>query len=258
MRRSHLEIGATAAVAISSSGVAVVDAPTPVTTIFGLALLISLGYVWVKVLLGRNVVGLERAAVAVGLTISAAVLGGLLLQAVGVPLHRRAWTGLFADITLVGDVILIFQYLARPQLAADVQPAKWRLPAWRLPVRQTVIYGLAGLVAMGAVALADIGAAVQHYPGFTQLWLSPRAGGATDASLGVSNHQGRTEEYRLTLIRNGHISATWQLALANGQEWQQTVAIESKHDTVANLYLLPDLAHPYRYVQVNLAKAFQE
>jgi uncharacterized membrane protein len=253
MRRSYKEIGVTAAVAISSSCVAVIDAPTPVTTVFALALLISLGYVWVKVLLGRNVAGLERVALAVGLTISAAVLGGLLLQVIGVPLHRKAWTGLFADITLVGDVILMLRCLARPQIAADVPSAKWRLPVW-----PTAIYGCAALVAIGAVALADIGAAVQHYPGFTELWLSPRGGDATDASLGVSNHQGRTEEYRLILIRNGRVSATWHLALANGQEWQQTVAITSKHSTVADLYLLPDLSHPFRYVQVNLAEAIQE
>jgi hypothetical protein len=253
MRRSYIEIGTTTAVAISAFCVAVIDAPTPVTTVFALALLISLGYVWVKVLLGRNVVGLERVAVAVGLTISAAVFGGLLLQAAGVPLHRTAWTGLFAEITLAGDFILIFQYLARPQIAADVQSARWRLPVW-----QTVICGFAALIAIGAVALADVGAAVQHYPGFTELWLSPRGGGATDASLGVSNHQGRTEEYRLILIRNGRISATWNLALANGQEWQQAIAVTKKHDTVAKLYLFPDLSHPYRYVQVDSAKAFQE
>jgi uncharacterized membrane protein len=246
MRRKYIEIEATITVAISSFCVAAIGAPTPVTTVFALALLISLGYVWVKVLLGRNVAGLERVALAVGLTISAAVLGGLLLQVAGLPLGRIAWTGLFADLTLVGDVALTLQYLAGPRIAAQAQSAKWRLS-----VRQTVIYGCAAVVAIGAVALADVGAAVQHYPGFTELWLSPRGGGAADASLGVSNHQGKTEEYRLTLIRNGRISATWHLALANGQEWQQTIAITGQHETVANLYLLPDLSHPYRYVQVN-------
>jgi hypothetical protein len=248
MRRSYLAIVATAAAAISSLVVAVTGAPTPVTTVSALALLISLGYVWAKILLGRNVAGLERVAVAVGLTISAAVLGGLLLQVIGVPLHRRSWTVLFAGMTVMGDVILTVQYLARPRIAAAVQSAKWRLPAW-----QEVIYGIAVVVAIGAVALADIGASVQHYPGFTELWLSPRGGGATDASLGVSNHQGRTEEYRLILIRNGRISATWHLTLAGGQEWQRTIPIASGHDTIADLYLLPDLTHPYRYVQVDSA-----
>jgi hypothetical protein len=253
MRRSYLEIGATEAVAISSFGVALIDAPTPVTTVFGLALLVSLGYVWVKVVLGRNVMGPERVAVAVGLTISAAVLGGLLLQVTGVPLHRTTWTGLFAGITLVGDVILVLQYWAGPQIVAHVQSVEWRLPAW-----QAVIYGLAVLVAIGAVVLADAGAAVQHYPGFTELWLSPRGSSATDASLGVSNHQGKTEEYRLILIRDGRVSATWYLTLSNGQEWQRIIPITYLHGIVADLYLWPDFTHPYRYVRVNSARAFQE
>jgi hypothetical protein len=252
MRRSHSEIGATAATAILSCGATILNAPVLVTAILGISLCVSLGYVWVRVLFGHDVASLERVAVATGLALSVPVLGGIALQAAGIPLHRAAWAGLLAGATLLGDTVLIVrERTAQPVIATSRRPIRWPWPGWH-----TVIFGAAVVVAAGAVALASAGAAVQRYPGFTQLWLSAH-GDATTASLGVSNQQGSTKRYRLVLLRRGRASNIWNLILPNGQTWQRTIPISGTYVTSANLYLLPDLNHPYRHVSTGSDEAPQ-
>lgn len=108
-------------------------------------------------------------------------------------------------------------------------------------------FAVAIVLAASAVALASFGAATQHYPGFTQLWLSPR-GTTMTANLGVSNHQGGIRHYRLILVAKGRINNSWNLTLSNDESWQRTISISAAYATAANLYLLPDLSHPYRHV----------
>ena len=113
---------------------------------------------------------------------------------------------------------------------------------------QTAVCGAALVVAIGAVGLAREATVIQHQAGFTQLWLSARGETVATASLGVRNYQGSTQRYRLILLRQGHISVTWNLTLSNGQTWQRAVSITGNYIKAANLYLLPDLSHPYRHV----------
>ena len=91
MRSKYAEIGVTATVAALSFGATVGNAPVPVTAVLGIAIFASVGYVWVNVLFDHRVAGLERVAVATGLALSVPVLGGLVLQGAGIPLHPAAW-----------------------------------------------------------------------------------------------------------------------------------------------------------------------
>ena len=109
--------------------------------------------------------------------------------------------------------------------------------------------------AIGAVGMAHARAVNQHYPGFTELWLSGLRNNPAAADLGVVNHQGSTKRY-LLVLRQGHKKVTsWNLALSNGQAWQQTVAISSGYATSADLYLPSDATHPYRHVSTGRAPA---
>ena len=114
-------------------------------------------------------------------------------------------------------------------------------------------FGAAVVITIGAVELARVGAELQHYPGFTELWLSKRTENGTTFSLGVSNHQGSTEQYKLVLLSKSRLSAVWHLSLSNGQTWQRTIPIGDRYVETANLYLLPDLTHPYRHVDTGLS-----
>jgi hypothetical protein len=242
MGRSQADVAATAAVAVLGCGAAAAGAPTAVIAVLGIALFGASGYLLGLLLLGSHTAGLERFAVSTALALAVPILGGLLLYWAGVPLHRPGWLGLLAGVTLAGDVLLV---LCR--LRGRAAPFTWQ-PRWRVPARHTVVFAAAVVVAAGAVAIARVGAAIQPQPGFTQLWLSPQRHNAHAESLGVSNNEGSAASYRLVLLRNGHVSATWNLTLADGGTWQQTVPFTGTYTLSANLYRLPDLARPYRYV----------
>ena len=243
MRRSQADIAITAAVSAAYWIAAVWGAPATVMTIFGIALIVCPGYVWAEVLLSPRVIGLERVAVAAGLSLALPVLGGVAINAAGIPLQRAAWAGLLAGATLAGDALLLTLRRTGRRAPPSRRKGAPRLAAWH-----AVAFGAAVVIAAGAVGLSLASAAKQAYPGFTQLWLSTSIRNARVAALGVGNHQGGTARYRLILLRQGHVSATWNLTLSDGQTWQRMIPVTGGHPIAARLYLLPDLARPYRYV----------
>ena len=232
--------------------------------VLGIMLMAAPGYLLGQLLVGSRTAGLERVAVMTGLALAVPVLGGLLLYAAGVPLHRPGWLGLLAGVTLAADTALFARRRAAaagradrpatqvptvpPGLAAPgSRPAR---PAWRASRWHVAVFAVAVLVAAGAVGLAVVGAARQPQPGFTQLWLSPQRPGAHTLSLGVTNDQGRTTSYRLVLRRDGRVIDTWNVTLGEGRTWQRSVPFTGKQAWRPALYRLPDLTHPYRYVSV--------
>jgi uncharacterized membrane protein len=244
MRRSQADVWVIAVVAAIGYGVAVRGAPTPVMTVVGIALLAAPGYLLAALLLASRITGLERVVVATGLALAVPVLGGLVLAAAKLPLHRAAWLGLLVAVTVVCDVALFFRRWAG-RAAPFSWPTGWRLAPWH-----TAAFCAAVLIAAGGLGLARLGAKIQPEPGFTQLWLSPRTEKAPTASLGVTNDEGHTTSYRLVLLHNNHQNATWNLTLADGQTWQRAVPFSSTYTIAAELYRLPDLGHRYRYVVV--------
>jgi hypothetical protein len=219
--------------------------PAAIGVIVGIALAVSPGYLWSYVLLGRNVRGLERPAVACGLTLIVPVLGGLVLYASGITLDRDTWAGLLTCVTIVGVVAI---FLQRGDAASAEGQGRPRVQlSWR-----AAAYGLAAVMAVGALAVARIGVAEQKYPGFTQLWLSPEGKRADTLSLGVANHVGARARYRLVLFRENGLSATWNLTLADGQTWHRTVTSNGQEAISADLYKLPNLRRPYRFVTTNV------
>jgi hypothetical protein len=113
-------------------------------------------------------------------------------------------------VTLAGDVAL---FLRRPGRQGGILHL-----ATGVPRRHAAVFAAAVLIAACGVGLARTGAAHQPQAGFTQLCLSPQYQNQHTLSLGVSNDQGSTTGYRLVLLRNGQVSASWNLTLANGPD----------------------------------------
>src|SRR5258705_12763 len=109
------------------------------------------------------------------------------------------------------------------------------LARWRPRPGPVVAFSLAVLLAAGAVGLARAGAAAQHYPGFTQLWLVHPDGAGT-VNLGISNDEGVTTRYQLVLLRQGKVTGRWNLTLRNGQTWRRSPPYTSGQDIAAHLY----------------------
>jgi hypothetical protein len=245
MGRSQTDVVTTALVAVLACVAAAAGAPAPAMAVLGIVLFAAPGYLLGQLLLDPQTTGLERVAVSAGLALAVPVLGGLYLYAAGVPLHRPGWLGLLAGVVFACDVALL---LRRRVLAPGrPEPATTR-PAWRVPRWHAAAFAAAVVIAGVGVGLARIGVASQPQPGFTQLWLSQQRQNAHTLSLGVGNDQGSTTSYRLVLLRNGRPVTTRNITLADGQTWQQSVVFSGQGTLTADLYRLPDLAHPYRHV----------
>jgi uncharacterized membrane protein len=250
MSRSQADLGITAAVAVMTCVGAVVGAPVVIMILLGIVLFAAPGYLLCQLLLGPHVAGLERLAVMTGLVFCVPIVGGLVLYAARVPLHRTAWVGLLAGVTLACDLVLFVRQFSRRHdgapAASNKQMEQWRHPTWNVAA-----FGAAVVIAACAVWLARTEAVNQRYPGFTQLWLDHRDQNARTMSLGVANHEGRTTRYRLVLFRNNRISASWNLDLPNGRTWQRATQFTSHVTITAKLYRLPDVSSAYRYVSIS-------
>jgi hypothetical protein len=246
--RRQADLGITFAVAVLTCIAVVRGAPVAVTAPLGIALFAAPGYLLGQ-LFGPRVAGLERVAVSTGLAFCVPVIGGLLLYLARVPLHRAAWLGLAAGVTLACDVLLFSRRLfSRRRRGDQAVPLGGPPKGWQLRPWPAVAFGAAVVIAAGGLGLARVGAAMQHEPGFTQLWLAHQAASASTGDLGVSNDEGSTTRYRLVLLRNGHRVSTWNLTLANGQTWHRSPPLPAGGTVAADLYRLPDLSHPYRHV----------
>jgi uncharacterized membrane protein len=243
--RRHADLWVTAATAVLACISIVFNAPVEVTSVLGIALLTAPGYLLGQLIFGSRIAGLERVVVVAGLALCVPILGGLLLAVIAVPLNRAAWLGLTAGTTLLGDLAL----LMRRRISRST-PDSWLLEVKRPPVRHLAAFAAAALIAVGALGLARMGAAVQHYPGFTQLWLAHPNKSAATANLGVSNHEGRAVRYRLVLLHDGQPYDSWNLTLADGQTWLQSPAFSISYTISADLYRLPELSRPYRHVVI--------
>lgn len=244
--RSQADLAITAAVAVLACASVTLGAPVAITAVLGLALLAAPGYLFGELLFGSRLAGLERMAVLTALALCMPVLGGLVLFAIGVPLHRAAWLGLLAGATGAGDLALLLR-----RRSGRARVFGWPQAGTRPPIRRITAFGAAIVIAVCALGLARAGAAIQHNPRFTQLWLVPPNGKAATANLGVGNYEGTTTRYRLVLTRRGHPSASWNLILVNGQTWHWSSVISGQYSVKAYLYRLPDLTHPYRQVFID-------
>lgn len=236
------DVAATALVAVAACAAAAGGVPAPVIIVLGIALFAAPGYLLGQLLLGSRTVGLERVIVMVALALAVPILGGLLLYAIRVPLHRPGWLGLLAGVTLAADAALFLRRRAAGT-ASVTWPSSWRAPRWR-----ALVFAAAVLIAACGVGLASAGVARQPQPGFTELWLSPQHHYVHILNLGVRNDQGRTTSYRVVLLRDGRAASTWNLTLGDGHFWQRPVPFTGQDILAVALYRLPDLAHPYRFV----------
>jgi hypothetical protein len=247
MNRRNLDLVIVGVIAVLGCVAAAAHAPTAVTIVLGVGLLVVPGYLWTEVLLKRGGLDFERVMIGTGLALMLPIFGGLVLYAAGISLHRAAWIGLLAGEAIAG--VAVVAILRRNSESSE--PGTRTKLRIHLPVRHALIYGAAAVFAVSTVVIAVISADKQSQPGYTQLWMAPVKNNEALASLAVNNEQGSTVVYRLQLLKKGRVSATWNLTLANGQTWQRDIPYTSKYSVAANLYRLPNLRDPYRTVGNN-------
>ncbi|HEY7294465.1 MAG TPA: DUF1616 domain-containing protein, partial [Dehalococcoidia bacterium] len=160
--------------------------PTPLRALGALPLLLFLPGCWiVEAVVPDLVRGVaERLALSVGLSLAVCVLSGLLLNLTPGGLSADAWVLTLGGITLLASAAALVRR-NRPA------PAAWPGQPLSPGRRGGALFALAGVILIGAFGLAHLGAEQQNAPDFTQLWITPEAGGGGQAAqLGVRNLEG--------------------------------------------------------------------
>lgn len=275
-RHRNLDIVIATIVAILGGLAAAKHLPGQVTIPLGAGLFIAPGYLWSEAILSQRLPGFERAMATAGMALIFPILGGFLFYALHIPLFKSAWVAMLVVLTLLGVVAVAIQRLR--ETTADQwqqQPRRRQQPRQRGLILNSFVFGLAGLVAIGAIAYSVKSAEAQKVSAYTSLWMGPNVNDAADrnvnalagdpaaqqtaaqaensnqpkatqATIRVINDQGVTEQYRLKFREKGKVTRTWNFTLNNGQQWKQTVPWTTKHSIVADLYMLPDLSKLFR------------
>lgn len=297
-RNRNLDIVIATLVAILGGLAAAKHLPGQITIPLGVGLFFAPGYLWSEAVLSHRLPGIERALTTAGMALIFPILGGFLFYGLHIPLKETAWVGLLVVLTLLGVVAVAIQRLREapadqwadprqvpPQRGGQQMPQRGQ----QQPPRQGssvalngFVFGLAGLIAIGAIGYSVKSAEAQKFPGYTRLYMTPLVDNtqaqnvallsnnpaaqqqasqiendlqakATKAHLGVTNFQGTPEKYQLKLLQNGKVINTWSITLNNGQTWQRTIpwsnfSAAKPNSLLADLYQLPNTTKPVRYV----------
>jgi uncharacterized membrane protein len=211
------------------------------------------GYALTSALFPRRTLGVpEHLVFILSLSLVIVILGGLALNWTSFGLRASSWAVLLGGITLGASAVALVRWRGQSTPA----PRGLRVGHVGLTLRQGLLLGLAALIVCGAVAVSIIGAELQSYAGFTQLWILP-AGGANAKNvvrLGVSDMESTAMEYRLDVNMDGKLVREWSsIDLSPNQKWVATLVLPPTGSTgtgrvEADLYRTGAPTTIYRHV----------
>jgi uncharacterized membrane protein len=234
------------------------------------AALLLPGYAITAALVVARLGLVERAALSISVSVSAVVLGGLLLNVLPDGLQSTSWRALLWLITIAGALVA-FRRRARTATTegtavGDALVAMrwqaWLAVARKLRARDLIMVAAALLVVLVATGLAIRSAAQHENQRFTQLWIQPSASGQSNqplaAQIGITNDELTAQQYRLVVTVDGKSYQTYQISLRPDAEWQQTIRITlpaqaSVASVDAALYRTAAPTKVYRHVHLDLS-----
>lgn len=229
----------------------------PVTIIFGVLLALALpGYALSAAAFRmRSVRSAERAALTLGISLSVAVLGGLVLDALPGGLETQTWLFLLGGVTVGASVVALWRRTRHAYATRILEPRPMALPSpetlqkappfglnretaayiarilqkklRRAPYRPILIGGLAFAVFLTGIVIAVNGAVAQQTAtAVTQLWMLPDTKAPTTLHLGIHTAAATPTEYRLALSINGVAYSSWNPIFLNATDtWEVSVTM---------------------------------
>ncbi len=190
----------------------------------------------------------QRVLFSLGLSLSLAVLIGLILYLLNQPLQLNTWSLALALVTLVAAVVAAWR--RRSGIPAMSRQETFR---FRPNLREGVLLGLALFVAGAALQLARVPTPDPEVSGYTLLWIVPAQDQPNQLRLGVDSKEFDTTHYNVQLFDNGRLLEQWpNLALESGGSWQTTIEMSATStitDTIeARLYRSDAPEQVYRHV----------
>jgi uncharacterized membrane protein len=188
------------------------------------------GYALVAALFPRrSLAAPERLLFIIGLSLTVSVLGGLVLNFTPWGIGPNSWAVFLTCITAASGAVGVARRTVQGVDAEDRQPwhqgmtaDELRGPLWGAKPRTGLLFGLAALLATGALGVARFGATQQPGPEFTQLWIVPANSGSQYAvRVGVRSFEHTPTNYRLQVKLNGGVVRQWpSIVLKPEQTWE--------------------------------------
>ncbi len=248
-------------IAVAASSVAamlmlLVVSNTAIRVLLALPFMLALpGYAITVALFPRRALGIpERTLFSIGLSLAVVALGGLILNWTPWGLQADSWAVLLCATTCLASVMALAR--RRREVALAAAPAGLGLTGL-----QSLLLGLAAVVAVAAIGLARMPAPLQSAEGYTLLWMLPSADGNPNAvRLGVDSMELASTQFRLEVKADSRTLREWpSLTLMPGEKWERRIelpAAEYGAGTIdAALYRLDDPRSVYRQVTLRRSES---
>jgi len=187
----------------------------------------------------------EKVAFILGLSLAVDILGGLVLNLTPWGLQTSSWVILLSGFTFGAVGVAIWRRKHIPAVQ-QMKP--------HLDIRQGVLFGLAAVIAGGALAVASLGVLNQPSQRFTQFWILPVKDANVDTvQVGISNMETTDISYKVELKIGKKVIRDWSpIELKRGENWTVEFALPKKQTEVemveALLYRLDSPDTIYRRV----------
>jgi uncharacterized membrane protein len=205
-----------------------------VRTIFGLpAALILPGYVLTRALGLKASSMLEYIVCMIGTSLASMVVGGFVLNIVGL-LTPLGWATWLLTVVIAGS------YMAARRHEPPALP-RWSWPPG-LRLRHAIVFALAASLTTGAYALAVHDEAKQQQFRYTEFWLLPSAG---SLSLGIRSEEDQKQQFDVEVAVDGRPFAVFRsVEIAPSELWTRQIPVPQQttpQKAEARLYRLKDM-----------------
>jgi uncharacterized membrane protein len=239
IRRNRDLAGVALVAAIGAVVVVRLSAPVAVRIVVALPLVFATpGYALARALFsGKELDRSYRLLLSLGLSLSLAIVTGLLLDATTVGLDARSWAVALSAETWISCVVAILRPRQRDDVVEPVPSGR----TWKLRRRDVVLFVVAACIFTGAVAFARTPLPAPKVQGYTALWLLPGPGGhRSDFRIGVKSGELKLVHYRLVVRVGSQVVKERNFQLEPSGVLQTSVrvndAASSKHSIRALLY----------------------
>lgn len=199
------------------------------------------GYSLVRaVFVARQIPWPTRLALVLGLSLSAAAIGGVVLQFAASRVSGPGWLILLGGVTIAAVVV---RGLRTRQGVSPVATSLHALP--RLSRMDMLFLVAAAGIAVTAVGQALLTARGSFTPNAPQLWIAPVGDPVTSLEIGVSNLQPTGATFRVVMTGTTHDPATFSVELAARQTWRTTISTnEARQGQPIDIRLYSDTTGP--------------
>jgi uncharacterized membrane protein len=220
--RRHADLAATLVLAaIGATVVTVVPGLLPLRVTLALPLLLVLpGYSLTTALFPhREIDRSRRLLLSVALSLSLAVVIGLVLNLTPFGLRSPSWAAALLIVTSAASTVAF----VRRQRRVTAGPVA-RVPPLR--PRDAVFFLAAACILGGAVAFARVPLPAKKVQGYTVLWLLPGSRGeAAAVRVGVTSGELEPVTYRLVVRVGSRVHQQRLLELRPGDAWEESVRV---------------------------------